>query len=70
MITNFRSALGSHERFGVVELFGRNSGETSLIAAYLADADRALIPEVPFDLDHLVTLLVADREPTPPTTRS
>jgi 6-phosphofructokinase len=65
MITNFRTALGSHERFGVVELFGRNSGETSLIAAHLADADRALIPEVPFELDHLVTLLQADREANP-----
>ena len=32
-ITNFRTAVGSHERIGVVELFGRNSGETSLFAA-------------------------------------
>jgi ATP-dependent phosphofructokinase / diphosphate-dependent phosphofructokinase len=65
LITNFRSSLGSHERFGVVELFGRNSGETSLVAAYLAEADRALIPEVPFDIDHLVSLLVADRAANP-----
>jgi len=65
LITNFRSSLGSHERFGVVELFGRNSGETSLIAAYLAETDRALIPEVPFDLDHLVSLLVDDRAANP-----
>ena len=65
MITSFRTALGSHERFGVVELFGRNSGETSLIAAYLADADRALIPEVPFDLDRVVELLAADRDANP-----
>ncbi len=35
-ITNFRTSVGSHERIGVVELFGRNSGETSLYAAYLA----------------------------------
>jgi 6-phosphofructokinase 1 len=65
LITNFRSALGSHERFGVVELFGRNSGETSLVAAYLSDADRALIPEVPFDLDRVVSLLVDDRAANP-----
>ena len=44
MITNFRTALGSHERIGVVELFGRHSGETSLFAAYLADVDRAAHP--------------------------
>src|SRR5690606_33437537 len=30
-ITYFRSSVGSHERIGVVELFGRNSGETALI---------------------------------------
>jgi ATP-dependent phosphofructokinase / diphosphate-dependent phosphofructokinase len=65
LITNFRSSLGSHERFGVVELFGRNSGETSLIAAHLADVDRALIPEVPFDIGRLVDLLAADRQANP-----
>ena len=65
LITAFRTSLGSHERFGVVELFGRNSGETSLIAAYLADADRALIPEVPFDIERLVSLLVGDRAANP-----
>ncbi len=46
-----RTTAGSHERICVVELFGRNSGETSLFAAYLADVDRALISEVPFDVD-------------------
>ncbi|HQK05982.1 MAG TPA: 6-phosphofructokinase, partial [Anaerolineaceae bacterium] len=34
IITNMRTSVGSHERIGVVELFGRNSGETSLITAY------------------------------------
>ncbi len=33
MITNFRTALGSHERIGIIELFGRHSGGTSLYAA-------------------------------------
>ncbi len=64
-IMNFRTSVGSHERIGVVELFGRNSGETSLFAAYLADVDRALISEVPFDLDRLVALLVEDRKRNP-----
>src|SRR5512146_2153902 len=36
-ITNMRTSVGSHERIGIVELFGRNSGETSLISAYLSD---------------------------------
>ena len=64
-ITNFRTAVGSHERIGVVELFGRNSGETSLFAAYLADVDRAIISEVPFDMDKLVEFLVKDRKNNP-----
>ena len=64
-ITNFRTSVGSHERIGVVELFGRNSGETSLYAAYLADVDRALISEVPFDVDRLVRFLVQDRGRNP-----
>jgi 6-phosphofructokinase 1 len=60
-----RTAAGSHERIAVVELFGRNSGETSLISAYLASADRAVISEVAFDVDRLVSLLVADRDENP-----
>jgi len=64
-ITNFRTSVGSHERIGVVELFGRNSGETSLYAAYLADVDRAIISEVPFDIERLVKFLVEDRGRNP-----
>ena len=64
-ITAFRTSVGSHERIGVVELFGRHSGETSLFAAYLSDVDRALISEVPFDIDRLVQFLVEDRKRNP-----
>lgn len=64
-ITAIRTSCGSHERIGVVELFGRHSGETSLFAAYLADVDRAIISEVPFDLDRLVEFLVEDRARNP-----
>ena len=42
-INDLRTPIGSHERIGVIELFGRNSGETSLIASYLASVDRAII---------------------------
>jgi len=37
-ITALRTPAGSHERIGIVELFGRYSGETSLISAYLSGA--------------------------------
>lgn len=60
-----RTPSGSHERIAVVELFGRYSGETSLISAYLAGVDRAIISEVDFDMQKLVEFLVADREQNP-----
>ena len=64
-ITQLRTSVGSHERIGVVELFGRNSGETSLMAAYLAGVDRAIISEVPFDPERLSRFLVEDQEKSP-----
>jgi ATP-dependent phosphofructokinase / diphosphate-dependent phosphofructokinase len=64
-INSMRTPSGSHERIAVVELFGRNSGETSLIAAYLAGVDRAIISEVAFDIDKLVDFLVSDRKQNP-----
>lgn len=60
-----RTSAGSHERIAVVELFGRNSGETSLIAAYLSGVDRALISEVPFDIQKLATLIAEDKRNNP-----
>ncbi len=64
-INQLRTPAGSHERIGVVELFGRNSGETALISAYLADADHALISEVPFDVERLAPLVVESRARNP-----
>ncbi|MEI7770884.1 MAG: ATP-dependent 6-phosphofructokinase [Chloroflexales bacterium] len=64
-INALRTPAGSHERIAVVELFGRNSGETALIAAYLSDADRALISEVPFDVERLTGMLLEDRKSNP-----
>jgi len=64
-ITALRTPAGSHERIAVVELFGRNSGETSLISAYLAGVDRAIISEVPFDPEKLAKLLQEDKKKNP-----
>ena len=64
-ITNMRTSVGSHERIGIVELFGRNSGETSLISAYLAYVDRAIITEVPFNIDKLCNFLKEDKRSNP-----
>ncbi len=65
MITALRTPSGSHERICVVELFGRNSGETSLFAAYLSNVDRAIISEVPFDPEKLAALLLEDKRANP-----
>ena len=64
-IQNLRTSAGSHERIAVVELFGRNSGETSLISAYLSGVDRALISEVPFDASRLANLVMEDKRSNP-----
>ena len=64
-IHDLRTAAGSHERFLVVELFGRYSGETCLLASYLAGTDRALIAEVPFDPRRVVELLAEDKRANP-----
>ncbi|MSO58627.1 MAG: phosphofructokinase [Thermoleophilia bacterium] len=60
-----RTSAGSHERIAVVELFGRYSGETSLITAYLAGVDRAVISEVPCDVRRLAALLAEDKAANP-----
>jgi 6-phosphofructokinase 1 len=64
-IHQLRTSTGSHERIAVVELFGRNSGETSLISSYLAGVDRAIISEVPFDPEKLAKFLNDDYAKNP-----
>jgi 6-phosphofructokinase 1 len=60
-IHQLRTSSGSHERITIVELFGRNTGETCLISSYLAGVDRALIPEVPFDPEKLAEYVQQDK---------
>jgi 6-phosphofructokinase 1 len=60
-----RTSTGSHERIAVVELFGRYCGETSLISAYLAGVDRAIISEVAFDPERLAALIMEDKRANP-----
>jgi ATP-dependent phosphofructokinase / diphosphate-dependent phosphofructokinase len=64
-VHQLRTSAGSHERITVVEVFGRNSGETSLVSAYLSGVDRAVISEVPFDPDRLAKLLMGDKRDNP-----
>jgi 6-phosphofructokinase 1 len=64
-IHQLRTSAGSHERLAVVEVFGRYSGETSLVSAYLSGVERAVISEVPFDVERLAQLLMGDKRSNP-----
>jgi ATP-dependent phosphofructokinase / diphosphate-dependent phosphofructokinase len=64
-VHQLRTSAGSHERLAVVEVFGRYSGETSLVSAYLSGVDRSVISEVPFDVDRLAELLLRDKRANP-----
>lgn len=61
-INALRTTIESHERIGIIELFGRRSGETALLAGFLAQVDRTVIAEIPADLDVLLPLLERDRQ--------
>jgi 6-phosphofructokinase len=60
-----RTTAGSHERFLVIEVFGRYAGYTALLPTMAGAADRCVIPEHPFDIDHLTELLTYDRNRHP-----
>ena len=57
LVHRLRTSAGSHERFLVVEVFGRYAGFTALVPAMAGAADRCVIPEHPFRLEHLAELL-------------
>lgn len=56
-----RTSAGSHERFLVIEVFGRYAGFSALLPTMAGAADRCVIPEVDFDMERLTELLVYDR---------
>ncbi|MEO6294517.1 MAG: 6-phosphofructokinase [Candidatus Limnocylindria bacterium] len=64
LINRQRTTLGSHERIGVFRIFGRNAGFSAWYAAYVTSA-RCVIPEAPFDLDALATVLAQDWRANP-----
>jgi ATP-dependent phosphofructokinase / diphosphate-dependent phosphofructokinase len=60
-----RTSAGSHERFLVIEVFGRYAGFTALLPTMAGAADRCVIPEHPFDIDQLTDLMIYDRNRHP-----
>ena len=62
---SLRTTAGSHERFLVIEVFGRYAGYTALLPTMAGAADRCCIPEQPFDIERLLELLIYDRNRNP-----
>jgi 6-phosphofructokinase 1 len=62
---SLRTSAGSHERFLVIEVFGRYAGFTALLPTMAGAADRCLIPEYPADLEQLTELMVYDHNRNP-----
>jgi 6-phosphofructokinase len=60
-----RTSAGSHERFLVMEVFGRYAGFTAMLPTMAGAANRCVIPECKFDIEHLTELLCYDRARNP-----
>ncbi|MCA0446904.1 MAG: 6-phosphofructokinase [Bacteroidetes bacterium] len=60
-----RTPAGSHERFLVIEVFGRYAGFSALLPTMAGAANRCLIPEYEFDMEHITELMVKDRNDNP-----
>ncbi|NOZ35649.1 MAG: ATP-dependent 6-phosphofructokinase [Chlorobi bacterium] len=65
MTNTLRTSAGSHERFLVIEVFGRYAGFTAMIPTMAGAANRCVIPEHKFDIDNLTQLLIEDRYKNP-----
>ena len=65
MTNRLRTVAGSHERFLVLEVFGRYAGFTALLPAMAGAANRCLIPEHNFNMEKLTELMIEDRHRNP-----
>jgi 6-phosphofructokinase 1 len=65
LVNNLRTSAGSHERFLVLEVFGRYAGYTAMLPTMAGAANRCVIPEYKFNIERLTELLVQDRKKNP-----
>ena len=65
IVNNLRTTAGSHERFLVLEVFGRYAGFTAMLPTMAGAANRCVIPEYKFDIEKLTELLTDDRYKNP-----
>lgn len=62
LTNSLRTIAGSHERFMVLEVFGRYAGFTAMLPTMAGAANRCVIPEYKFNIEHLTELMVKDRD--------
>jgi len=65
MTNSLRTSAGSHERFLVLEVFGRYAGFTAMLPTMAGSANRCVIPEHKFDIEQLTELMSYDRNRNP-----
>ncbi|GGK53250.1 MULTISPECIES: 6-phosphofructokinase [Flavobacteriaceae] len=65
MTNTLRTSAGSHERFLVLEVFGRYAGYTAMLPTMAGAANRCVIPEFKFSIDKLTERLMEDRNENP-----
>src|SRR5262249_5027484 len=65
LVNSLRTSAGSHERFMILEVFGRYAGFTAMLPTMAGAANRCVIPEYKFDIEKLTELLVNDRKKNP-----
>jgi 6-phosphofructokinase 1 len=65
LTNNLRTSAGSHERYLVIEVFGRYAGFTAMLPTMAGAANRCVIPEYKFDMELLTELLTSDRNRNP-----
>ncbi|MCE7859395.1 MAG: ATP-dependent 6-phosphofructokinase [Chloroflexi bacterium CFX2] len=65
LTNSLRTIAGSHERILVLEVFGRYAGFTAMLPTMAGAANRCVIPEYKFKIEHLTELLIKDRQMNP-----
>lgn len=65
LTNNLRTIAGSHERFLILEVFGRYAGFTAMLPTMAGAANRCVIPEYKFNIELLTDLLTKDRNRNP-----
>lgn len=65
LVNSLRTIAGSHERVLIVEVFGRYAGFTAMLPTMAGAANRCVIPEYKFNIEHLTNLMIYDRNRNP-----